>query len=89
MNAKDNVAVATRAIDQGEAVLVDGTRLIEASESVKPGHKVALQPIAVGENVYRYGEPIVEAIRAIEQGEWVHVHNTRPIPRHLEERGDA
>jgi hypothetical protein len=30
--------------------------------------------------VIRYGEPIVRATREIGKGEWVHVHNTQPIP---------
>lgn len=80
MNESDNVAIATQFVKKGEAVVVDGTRLVEAAEDVEAGHKIALAPIDAGETVFRYGEPIVEATRAIAVGEWVHVHNTRPCP---------
>jgi altronate dehydratase len=39
------------------------------------GHKFALRPIASGENVIKYGEPIGETTAAIARGEHVHVHN--------------
>ena len=55
----DNVAV----------ILVD-------NDPVAPrGHKVALRPIARGENVIKYGFPIGHATADIAQGEWVHSHN--------------
>ncbi len=84
INENDNVVIATRLVKKGEAVVVDGERLFEAAEDVEAGHKIALAPIAAGAHVYRYGEPIVEAKLAIERGEWVHVHNTQPIPGDLE-----
>ena len=79
----DNVAIATQPISKGGPVIINSQRLFEAVDDVEPGHKVALAPIAAGENVFRYGEPIVQATRAIERGEWVHVHNTQPIPGDL------
>ncbi len=85
INEKDNVAIATHNVAKNEAVVVDGQSLLEAIEDIEAGHKIALSAIAPGENVYRYGEPIVEATRAINQGEWVHVHNTQPILGELKE----
>jgi altronate hydrolase len=85
INEKDNVAVATRPIKKGAPVIVNGKRLFKAAEDIKVGHKTALVPIASGERVFRYGEPIVEATQDITQGECVHVHNTRPI---LEDAAD-
>lgn len=59
INPADNVAV----------ILVDG-------DAVAPrGHKVALRPIAAGEEVIKYGFPIGRATRDIAEGEWVHSHN--------------
>lgn len=72
-------------IRKGAAVVINGEKLFVAAEDVQAGHKIALSPVAAGEKVYRYGEPILDATRAISQGEWVHVHNTRPIPGDLEE----
>ena len=85
INEKDNVAITMHDIKQGEAVVVDGQELLEAAEDIAAGHKIALAPMASGARVFRYGEPIVEATRAVSPGEWVHVHNTQPIPGELEE----
>ena len=82
INQNDNVAVATQPISKGSPVIVNGERLFDAAEDIEAGHKTALVPLAPGERVFRYGEPIVEATQAIAQGEWVHVHNTQPIPKH-------
>jgi hypothetical protein len=84
INDGDNVAIATHDVKKDETVVVDGEALCEAFEDVGAGHKIALAALASGEKVYRYGEPIVETTRAIERGEWVHVHNTQPIPGDLE-----
>jgi len=79
IDEKDNVAVASRTIAKGEAVIITKTPPCRAIEEIRPGHKVALTAIPRGGKVLRYGEVIVEATRDIAQGEWVHVHNTRPI----------
>ncbi len=84
INENDNVAIAMHDIGKGDNVVVDGQSLIETVEDIEAGHKVALAPIPSGGKVYRYGEPIVETTRAINPGEWVHVHNTQPIPGELE-----
>jgi altronate hydrolase len=80
IDIKDNVAVAKQSLKKGEAVVVDGQRVLEVTEDVAAGHKIALMAIPSGGVVVRYGEPIVQATRDIVEGEWVHVHNTRPIP---------
>jgi len=41
------------------------------------GHKVALEPIAKGMKVIKYGYPIGLAICDIDEGEWVHDHNLK------------
>ncbi|MDR1060826.1 MAG: altronate dehydratase family protein, partial [Clostridiales bacterium] len=48
---------------------------LRAAQDVPMGHKIALRPIAAGENVVKYGYPIGAATRAIAPGEWVHTHN--------------
>jgi altronate hydrolase len=84
INEKDNVAIAMHNIAKDEAVVVDGQNLLKAMEDIEAGHKIALSAIASGEKVIRYGEPIVETTRSVSPGEWVHVHNTQPIPGDLE-----
>ena len=81
MNQDDNVVIAVQPVRKGSLVIVNEQRLFNTVEDIDLGHKIALVPIASGEKVFRYGEPIVEATRDIKQGEWVHVHNTQPIPR--------
>jgi len=85
VNESDNVAIATQAVKKGDLVIVNGRELFGAAEDVEPGHKIALLPIAAGEDVLRYGEPIVRATCDIGRGEWVHVHNTEPVPGDLKE----
>jgi len=85
INENDNVAIAAQLIGKGDEVIVNGERLFEAAEDIELGHKIALVPIAAGEKVFRYGEPIVQSTRAIGRGEWVHVHNTQPVPGDLKE----
>ena len=85
IDESDNVAIATQSIKRGDQIVVSGEALCKAVEHVELGHKVALVPIVAGENVLRYGETIVQATRDIVRGEWVHVHNTQPIPGDLKE----
>ena len=75
----DNVVIATQVISKGDPVVVHGEQLFKAAEAIAPGHKIALVPLAPGESVLRYGEPIVQVTQPIGQGGWVHVHNTQPI----------
>jgi altronate hydrolase len=84
LHEKDNVAVAIRPVKAGESVVVDDEAVLTATEDVDVGHKIALAAVEDGGLVYRYGEPIIQATRAIEPGHWVHVHNTRPIPGDVE-----
>ena len=53
----------------GEAVTV---RLLD---DVPFGHKLAIRPIAAGEEIIKYGYPIGRAVRDIQPGEHVHIHN--------------
>ncbi|MBR5318080.1 MAG: UxaA family hydrolase [Peptococcaceae bacterium] len=43
------------------------------------GQKFAIRKIAKGETVTKYGLSIGRAMRDIEVGEWVHVHNIEPM----------
>lgn len=70
IHPNDNVAVALRDLAAGEKV--SG---VTVTERIPAGHKLALQPIAVGEPVLKFGYPIGTATRGIHPGEHVHVHN--------------
>ena len=55
----------------------DDTITIEAKDAIPLGHKIALQDIAEGDTVYKYGHDIGRAVQSIAKGRHVHVHNTK------------
>ena len=70
----DDVGVAVSDLGAGEALDVDGRRIV-TREAIARGHKIALREIGVGESVRKYGWPIGRALRAIAAGEHVHTAN--------------
>ena len=77
LRSSDNVGVVRTPLAAGDVIEVGG-RQLEVRESLTPGHKIALQPIAQGSPVIKYGEIIASATSEIARGEWVHTHNTVP-----------
>ena len=75
MDAKDNVAVVTADVRSGEVVHLDDGTEVRAAEDIPRGAKVALAPVATGEVIRRYGEPIGLATEDIAAGRHVHTHN--------------
>lgn len=70
----DNVAVVLASIRQGDTIAVaDGA--VHATDDIPSGHKIALEAIASGDVIRKYGAPIGLATRDIAQGKWVHSHN--------------
>ena len=74
LHPSDNVAVARVHIPAGTRLEFQGVAL-HVLQSIGPGHKIALRPIASGEIVYKYGEEIGRAGQALPAGTWVHTHN--------------
>ena len=74
ISAEDNVAVALSALSAGDSVVV-GNRSIELRADVPAGHKIALDTIADGDPVTKYGFPIGVATAFIQPGDWIHSHN--------------
>ena len=79
IDARDNVATALSPITAGPVRLLGDTRVaaVEAREEVPKGHKIALQPIAAGEQIIKYGISIGSATADVEAGRWVHLHVMR------------
>lgn len=82
MDQKDNVGTALADLAEGASVKVVLSSQQELSEMatrnrIAFGHKLAIVPIKNGTQVVKYGEVIGEAIRDIEAGEHVHVHNVK------------
>lgn len=74
VHARDNVLVALQPLVAGQA-LPAPYQAILAKSDIPAGHKVALQPIAQGEAVIKYGFAIGKATAAIVPGQQVHSHN--------------
>lgn len=74
INPADNVAVALRDYEKGEAVVVEG-QSVRLLQDIPRGHKFSLSEIAENEPVIKYGFPIGTAKQVVEQGSHVHVHN--------------
>ena len=77
INPKDNIAVAIREIQAGEAVTGIGGRRVRANEDIMRNHKVAIAEVAENEPVLKYGERIGFASKPIRAGDWVHSHNLK------------
>ena len=76
LHAHDNIAVAKRSVSRGTSFhAAADSPLVETRESIDLGHKVAIQPIAQGHPVRKFGQTIGFASHAIPTGEWVHTHN--------------
>lgn len=71
---RDNVATALEPLDAGRILTIDGATLTVA-EPIPSGHKIALQAIAAGTPVVKYGSPIGLASASIAVGMHVHTHN--------------
>jgi len=76
INEKDNVVVALKDLSKNEIIEIDNKK-IEITEEVKRGHKIAINNVAINENIIKYGYPIGHATKDIKLGEWVHTHNIK------------
>ena len=75
---RDNVATCVLAQKTGEAAAYEDTGTIvtvRLLDDIPFGHKLAIRPIAAGEKIIKYGYPIGRAVRDIQPGEHVHIHN--------------
>jgi len=78
MHPSDNVATAVEEIQPGAEVAIPmghGILVIRAGETIPFGFKIALQDIAQGEVIRKYGETIGIAGEPIAKGTLVHIHN--------------
>ena len=80
VDASDNVATLLGEAAAGaplEVVGPTGRHDLTAREKIELGHKVALVAIPEGAPITKFGVVIGIAMRPIEPGEWVHLHNCR------------
>ncbi|MCG8156514.1 altronate dehydratase [Brenneria goodwinii] len=84
IHSLDNVAVALRDLEQGETVSV-GNQTVTLRQNVARGHKFALEVIAPGGMIIKYGLPIGHALAAIAPGEHIHSQNAKTNLSDLDE----
>src|SRR5262245_43304193 len=72
----DNVATLLDDAPAGPvAITGGGNDQVVATEPVSRGHKIALQDIAAGAAIVKFGVRIGHATKPIARGAWVHLHN--------------
>lgn len=72
----DDVVTLPEGADAGVLIKAPGVRAaIHTLCPVPPGHKVAINAVAAGDFVLKYGQPIGRATQAITVGDHVHTHN--------------
>lgn len=76
LHPSDHVAVALRSLPAGETFQVNHGS-VTLGEEIPCGHKFALSPLATGDHVLKFGEPIGRATCDIPAGARIHVHNLR------------
>jgi altronate hydrolase len=74
LHLSDNIAIATERALAGTNFTL-GSLTFSARQEIPQGHKVALQSIAAGEMIVRYGSVIGRATQPIVVGDHVHSHN--------------
>ena len=72
LHESDNVAIALQELEQGTSL---DLLSLTVKDLIPRSHKLAIQCIAKGDKVIRYGQIIGEAKEAIEAGAHVHSHN--------------
>jgi altronate dehydratase small subunit len=71
---KDNVVTCCVPVSSGDTIVI-GAQIVTASDNIPIYHKMALCPIAAGETVFKYGQPIGIASMDILAGQHVHIQN--------------
>ena len=79
IHSRDNVVTMLQDVKKGEEILHNTGGTINSKMDIKAGFKVAIEKIKKGDNIIKYGEIIGRAVKNIETGEEVHVHNVEGL----------
>jgi len=82
LDASDNLATALRHLKAGETArfkIAGAVRELTMQTDVALCHKFAVETIAAGDTVRKYGETIGLATAAITAGAHAHVHNIKSL----------
>ncbi len=77
----DNVAVALQDLAPGPVSITGDTLpfVLQGTQNVPKGHKIAVAPIPRGQLVVKYHVAIGRATTSIKTGSWVHLHNMESL----------
>jgi len=78
INTSDNVATAVINLSAGTTVkyfIGQNEAQLKIVQDIPFGHKFAINPIDIDNEIVKYGESIGSATEKIKVGEHVHVHN--------------
>ncbi|MCP5060700.1 MAG: UxaA family hydrolase [bacterium] len=81
IDPSDNVVTLLRAVPPGKRVVWAAECSVIVGQELPVGHKVAIEQIAPGAAIRKYGVPIGTAGEAITPGDWVHTHNLEAVGR--------
>lgn len=82
MDARDHVATAIKDLQAGQKIsyrVQDQVRELVLVDAIPFGHKVAIEDVARGTDIRKYGEVIGRTTSDIRAGQHVHVHNVEGI----------
>lgn len=76
LNKGDNVFVCCKQLLEGESTRLEEVDVLMTTD-ITVGHKIARKAISEGEKIIKYGVPIGSAIKNINFGEHIHMHNMK------------
>lgn len=76
INSADTVVVCLKPLKKGEIINVDG-KDITLLQDTPAGHKILLEDVHEGTNIFKYGYPIGHAKKDMTAGEWINENNLK------------
>lgn len=77
IHPKDNVVIALVDLIKGSTIEITHNLFITLQEDITKGHKIALNMMTAGDLLWKYGESFGHATMDIQQGSWIHSHNSK------------
>ena len=78
VHSSDNVVVALQDLAQGTAISVNDVNVVLNQDIVR-GHKIALENLKQGQEIFKYGYSIGYTTCDIQAGDWIHTHNLKTL----------
>ncbi|WP_298319507.1 UxaA family hydrolase [uncultured Aquimarina sp.] len=76
IDPKDNIIVAITSLEKGTKATIQGQDIV-LKENIKQKHKFAVNDFSIGDAIFMYGVLIGKAIKPIEAGTAITIHNVK------------